>query len=141
MQHGNAKWFPTWTRNYNYYVTAQWNKTLSDHHKVALMVGNEYQNSLSKSKYVENWDATGPVDQVNIPDTAKVSRYNTPYNWAFLSFFGRFNYSFKNKFNIQLTSRWDGSSRFGVNNRYGFFPAAAFGYILSEEKWMKRFKR
>ena len=54
--------------------------------------------------------------------------------------FGRFNYSFKNKLNFQLTSRWDGSSRFGKNNRYGFFPAAAVGYILSEERFIKKYK-
>ncbi len=140
LQNGNAKWFPTWTRNYNYFVTGQWNKKINSDNKIALMIGNEYQNSLSQSKYVENFDAVGPIDQYNIPDTALVSRYNTPYNWAFLSFFGRFNYSYKNKFNLQLTSRWDGSSRFGTNNRYGFFPAAAFGYILSEESFMKKIK-
>ena len=140
QQNGNAKWFPTWTRNYNYFVTGQWNKKINENNKIALMVGNEYQNSLSQSKYVENFDAVGPVDQNSIPDTALVSRYNTPYNWAFLSFFGRFNYSYKNKFNLQLTSRWDGSSRFGTNNRYGFFPAAAFGYIVSEENFLKKNK-
>ena len=140
LQNGNAKWFPTWTRNYNYFVTGQWNKKINSDNKIALMIGNEYQNSLSQSKYVENFDAVGPIDEYSIPDTALVSRYNTPYNWAFLSFFGRFNYSYKNKFNLQLTSRWDGSSRFGTNNRYGFFPAAAFGYILSEESFMKKIK-
>jgi len=140
QQHGNAKWYPTWTRNYNYFVTGQWNKKINTDNKIALMIGNEYQNSLSQSKYVENFDAVGPIDQHNIPDTALVSRYNTPYNWAFLSFFGRFNYSYKNKFNVQLTSRWDGSSRFGTNNRYGFFPAAAFGYIVSEEAFLKKNK-
>lgn len=140
QQHGNAKWYPTWTRNYNYFVTGQWNKKINTDNKIALMVGNEYQNSLSQSKYVENFDAVGPIDKYSIPDTALVSRYNTPYNWAFLSFFGRFNYSYKNKFNLQLTSRWDGSSRFGTNNRYGFFPAAAFGYIISEEAFLKKNK-
>jgi TonB-dependent SusC/RagA subfamily outer membrane receptor len=85
QQNGNAKWFPTWTRNYNYFVTGQWNKKINNDNKIALMIGNEYQNSLSQSKYVENFDAVGPVDQNSIPDTALVSRYNTPYNWAFLS--------------------------------------------------------
>ena len=139
-QNGNAKWYPAWTRNYNYFVTANWNKEITKNQSVSVMLGHEYQNSLTHSKYVENYDATGPIDEVAIPDTALVSRYNTPYNWAFLSFFGRLNYNINNKINIQLTSRWDGSSRFGSNNRYGFFPAAAMGYILSEEKFMKKFK-
>jgi len=140
LQAGNAKWWPRWTNNYNYFVTANYNKTFNQKHDVSVMIGNEYQRSVSESKYVENFDAAGPIDKVAIPDTALVSRYNTPYTWAFLSFFGRFNYSFDKKFNVQLTSRWDGSSRFGQNNRYGFFPAAAFGYIISEEKFIKRIK-
>jgi TonB-linked SusC/RagA family outer membrane protein len=104
------------------------------------MGGTETQHSITHSNYVENFDATGPIDQVAIPDTAKIANSKTPYEWAFISYFGRFNYSFKNKLNFQLTSRWDGSSRFGKNNRYGFFPAAAVGYILSEEKFMKQYK-
>lgn len=139
-QNGNAKWWPRWTRNYNYFVTADWNKKLSDQHSISLMLGNEYQNSYSESKYVENFDALGPIDESPIPDTALVSRYNTPYEWAFLSFFGRFNYNYGGKLNVQLTSRWDGSSRFGSNNRYGFFPAAAVGYILSEEDFIKNIR-
>jgi TonB-linked SusC/RagA family outer membrane protein len=64
----------------------------------------------------------------------------TPYEWAFLSYFGRLNYSYHNKLNFQVTARRDGSSRFGRNNRYGFFPAAAVGYILSEEDFIRNIK-
>ena len=139
-QNGAAKWFPSWTMNRNQFFTAQYEKQLSRNHNISFMGGTESQHSITHSKYVENFDATGPIDQVAIPDTAKISNSKTPYEWAFISYFGRFNYSFKNKLNFQLTSRWDGSSRFGRNNRYGFFPAAAVGYILSEEKFMKQYK-
>ena len=43
---GNAKWFPTWTRNYNYFVTMQWNKEITKDHKITTMIGNEYQKGL-----------------------------------------------------------------------------------------------
>lgn len=140
QQNGNAKWFPSWTMNRNQFLTAQWNKELSKNHTVSAMAGTESQHSITKSKYVENFDATGPIDQVAIPDTARQAFSRTPYEWAFISYFGRFNYSYKNKLNFQITSRWDGSSRFGRNNRYGFFPAAAVGYIVSEEQFMKKYK-
>ncbi len=138
VQNGVAKWFPIWTANMNYYLTANWNKKITPNHGVNVMLGHEYQNARTTSKSVENLDATGPTDKVAIPDTALRAFGRTPYEWAFLSYFGRANYKFKNKFNVQLTGRVDGSSRFGRNNRYGFFPAAAVGYILSDEEFIKR---
>lgn len=147
VQQGNAKWFPTWTRNANYYTTLQYNKQLSDKHSIGAMVGHEFQSSISRGKYVENFDATASIDKSPIDPSAFITDSSrqatavqfgrTPYEWAFISYFGRFNYSFNNKLNFQVTSRWDGSSRFGRNNRYGFFPAAAIGYILSEESFIK----
>lgn len=138
VQNGVAKWFPIWTSNMNYYLTANWNKKITPDHGVNVMLGHEYQHSRTTSKSVENLDATGPTDKVAIPDTALRAFGRTPYEWAFLSYFGRANYKFKNKFNVQVTGRVDGSSRFGRNNRYGFFPAAAVGYILSDEEFIKR---
>ncbi|TJZ59925.1 TonB-dependent receptor [Sphingobacterium olei] len=57
--------------------------------------------------------------------------------WAMLSWLGRINYSFKNKWLLTGTVRKDGSSRFGVNNRWGTFPSASLGYRLSDEAFMK----
>lgn len=140
MQNGNAKWFPTYTMNKNYFATLQYDKNLGKGNSFGAMLGHEYQHSYSTSKYVENFDATGPIDQVAIPDTAKLVFGRTPYEWAFLSYFGRLNYSYHNKLNFQVTARRDGSSRFGRNNRYGFFPAAAVGYIISEEDFIRNIK-
>ena len=57
--------------------------------------------------------------------------------WRLDSYTGRVNYGFKNKYLISLTSRIDGSSRFGTGNKYGFFPSAAFAWKMSEESFMK----
>ncbi|MDO6597940.1 TonB-dependent receptor [Oceanihabitans sp. 2_MG-2023] len=54
-----------------------------------------------------------------------------------LSYFGRINYSFKNKFLFTLTGRYDGSSKFAENNKYAFFPAAAIAYKISKEKFIR----
>jgi len=53
------------------------------------------------------------------------------------SFFGRLNYSYRNKLLVTLTGRYDGSSRFAENNKWAFFPAAAVAYKLSDEKFIK----
>lgn len=53
------------------------------------------------------------------------------------SFFGRINYTFNNKWLLTVTGRYDGSSKFAKNNKWAFFPAAAIGYKLSQEKFIK----
>ena len=52
------------------------------------------------------------------------------------SFFGRANYNFDNKYLVSVSGRADGSSRFGTNNRYGFFPAVSAGWRINEEDFM-----
>ncbi|MDO6737742.1 TonB-dependent receptor [Wenyingzhuangia sp. 2_MG-2023] len=54
-----------------------------------------------------------------------------------LSFFGRINYTYNKKWLFTLTGRYDGSSKFAENNKYGFFPAGAIAYKLSQEQFIK----
>lgn len=62
------------------------------------------------------------------------------YEWAMVSFFGRVNYNYKDKFLVTATGRTDGSSRFGTDNKYAFFPSAAVAYRLSQEDFLKHSK-
>lgn len=55
--------------------------------------------------------------------------------WGLRSYFGRFNYNFKDKYLFEANGRYDGSSRFTGNNRYSFFPSFSAGWRLSEEKF------
>ncbi|TRX60043.1 TonB-dependent receptor [Fulvivirga sp. M361] len=54
-----------------------------------------------------------------------------------VSFFGRANYTYKGKYLVTATGRYDGSSRFGANNEFAFFPSAAVGWRISEEGFLK----
>lgn len=54
------------------------------------------------------------------------------------SFFGRINYNLMEKYLLTLNFRVDGSTKFGDNNKYGFFPSAAFAWRMSEEKFIKK---
>jgi len=56
------------------------------------------------------------------------------------SFFGRVNYNFRDKYMLTFTGRFDGSSKFGENNKYGFFPSAAFAWRLTGEEFMEDMK-
>lgn len=55
---------------------------------------------------------------------------------ALISYLGRINYNYKGKYFLDLTARADGSSKFGENNKYGFFPAAAVAWNISREDFM-----
>ena len=57
-----------------------------------------------------------------------------------VSYFGRANYAFKNKYLVSASVRADGSSNFGINNQYGYFPAGSVGWVLSQEDFLKNFQ-
>ena len=58
-------------------------------------------------------------------------------DYRFLSYFARANYKFADRYLIGASARVDGSSRFGRENRYGFFPAASVGWVITEEDFLK----
>jgi TonB-linked SusC/RagA family outer membrane protein len=62
---------------------------------------------------------------------------NSATSYALLSYFGKANYVYNNRYLASATVRYDGSSRFGVNNRYGFFPAFSLGWRISEEDFFR----
>jgi len=64
------------------------------------------------------------------------TNFNTAFDWSILSYLGRVNYSFRDRYLLTATLRVDGSSRFGENNRYGYFPSVALGWRVSDEPFM-----
>lgn len=55
--------------------------------------------------------------------------------WAVQGYFGRFNYDYKNKYLLEVNARYDGSSRFPENSRWGFFPSVSAGWQVNREKF------
>ncbi|SDG24639.1 TonB-dependent receptor [Chitinophaga filiformis] len=60
--------------------------------------------------------------------------------WGLVSYLGRINYGYRDKYLLTASFRADGSSRFGVNNRFGFFPSGAIAWKVSEEPFLKNNK-
>ena len=61
--------------------------------------------------------------------------YGSHSSWAILGFFARVNYSYKNRYLIELNGRLDGSSRFPTDQQWGFFPSGSLGWVASEENF------
>ena len=69
-------------------------------------------------------------------DSEGMTNFNSAGDWAMASFIGRFNYTFRDRYMATVTNRVDGSSRFGRDNRYGWFPSFALGWIITDEPFM-----
>ena len=63
--------------------------------------------------------------------------YGSGEGYTLVSYFGKINYSYDDRYLLGLTLRYDGSSRFGRNNRYGTFPSISAGWRINEEKFMQ----
>ena len=130
---------PSYVRNMNYNIVATYSWLLNDSHNFTFMAGHEYQYSQTE-KYKYNFDQDDnlekPIYEDKNPWNDIDPEYEAIQKWSFMSVFGRVNYMYKEKYIGQFTARTDGSSRFGSNNRFGFFPTVALGWIISEENFM-----
>ncbi len=110
-------------------------------HSINAMAGLSYQKYNTK---VTTVDVTGNVtDNMPISNTylqAKSTTKSTETGNALASVFGRVSYSYLGKYLLNANLRRDGSSRFGLDKRYGIFPSASVGWRFSDEKFLKFFK-
>ncbi|MDR7130767.1 TonB-linked SusC/RagA family outer membrane protein [Algoriphagus sp. 4150] len=71
-------------------------------------------------------------------DASQITRADTDMiEWGLMSFMGRLNYDYKNKYLFTATMRADGSSKFGANNRFAYFPSVALGWNIRSENFMQ----
>jgi TonB-linked SusC/RagA family outer membrane protein len=126
------------TDNYVSWVnenTINYKTTINDHHLEALAgytIQNfqAFNNSANGSNYP---DASIPY--ISAAATTTGTSGNT--EWALLSYIGRVNYNYKDKYLLSGAIRRDGSSKFGENKRFGVFPSISAGWTLTKESFMK----
>jgi TonB-linked SusC/RagA family outer membrane protein len=130
-------WNLRWTNTLGYEIR------LKDIHRITLLAGQELTNSggtnmrISGRKYPANFteaNAFAMISQYG-SDLVISSGVNTP--GRILSYFGRANYSLLDKYMLTATFRADGSSNFSPEHRWGYFPAGAIAWRISEESFMK----
>ncbi|WP_234733040.1 SusC/RagA family TonB-linked outer membrane protein [Tellurirhabdus bombi] len=121
-----------WTTN----NTLSYLKTFGNHN-IDVLGGVTYQEQTLQALSSE---ARGfPNDQFQkIASAARIlSGSSTETGYSILSYVARANYKYMDRYLIGVSGRVDGSSRFGTNNRYGFFPSVSAGWILNEEAFIK----
>lgn len=108
-------------------------------HDLTAMAGQEYVN-----RWTRNFKASAtnfPNDEIGLADLSLglpgVPESSENYDDKLLSFFARVNYGFMDKYLFTASVRADGSSKFGKNNKWGYFPAFSAAWRLSEEEFIK----
>ncbi len=122
-----------------YNLTANYNVDIKDHTFSALL-GTSYESSFAE--YLGATRGDFPADtftDMSAGATSGTDYTNSPsmYEWKMMSYFGRLNYDYKDKYLVEVNARIDGSSRFHPDNRYGFFPSGSVAWRISQEDFME----
>jgi len=127
-----------WTQVFNYTTNNVLRyETSRQDHNLEVLGGMSYQESTTKYNNVDAQQFPSNAYKKITSAASITAGTSTETGFSFLSYFARANYKFKDRYLVGLSGRADGSSRFGADNRYGFFPAGSAGWILSEEGFLK----
>ena len=119
--------------------TLSYNKTINENHTIGAVIGFTYQNFLYRSLggsgngYLSNVTETydlGLASNPGIPSSGYTKS-------VLMSYLGRVNYSFKNKYLLTASLRADGSSKYSAGSKWGYFPSGAFAWKVKEEGFLK----
>lgn len=125
-------------------TTLNYSKTFAQKHDLKLMAGYSYQKTISDDgiRGTNNYftsDATG-ADNLAVGNGDKAihfQNYPNKKESILVSFFGRINYGFDNRYLLTATLRRDGSSKFGANNKWAMFPSVSAAWKITGEKFME----
>lgn len=136
---------PAWGNYYNSNTTnwlieniLTWNKTIANDHNVDVLLGYTTQKSTTEWSRINASDY--PDDEVYWFNaaTTKVGQGDRG-QWAMISYLGRLNYDFKERYLLSLSFRRDGCSRFGSEAKFANFPSVSAGWIASDEAFLKKY--
>ncbi|GGE99522.1 SusC/RagA family TonB-linked outer membrane protein [Hymenobacter cavernae] len=107
-------------------------------HNISALVG--YSNEWTRQDRSQQVATKLPNDWTylfNSSNSTTTTNTTVPYTTKLISYFGRVQYNYKEKYLLAASLRRDGSSKFGVNSHWGYFPAASVGWRVSDEEFMK----
>ena len=119
-------------------LIVRYNKTFGTDHEFAAMAGYngqwyDYRNNNSSKRGMSSWTLH---EQSTASINENINSYYT--NWRMSSWFGRLNYAYKSRYLAEVNLRYDGSSRFSPDSRWGLFPSFSAGWRISEEAFMAK---
>lgn len=122
-------------------VVANYEKTFCKRHNLNIMAGYEdYMYTYESMNAVTNDMELSQFPYLDLANSNSLSTGGNAYQNAYRSVFGRIMYNYDSRYYIQLNARGDASSRFHRRHRWGFFPSASIGWVLTNENFMKGIK-
>ena len=116
---------------------ADYEDTFGDAHYFKGMVGYNYEQSTYKSTYVQrNGLLLDDSENINLALGDAITTSGGYNRWRVAGGFFRLNYAFKDRYLLEVNGRYDGSSKFGKNNKYAFFPSAGLAWNITQEDFM-----
>lgn len=117
-------------------------RTFNENHALTVMAGHSYNWDTGRGLYTTARGFVNDVlqnENMNAGNPNLRQIYNDGYYLSkLLSFYGRINYSLKDKYLLTATMRADGSTKFGKNNKWGYFPSGAVSWKMHNEPWLKQ---
>lgn len=122
--------------------TLNYVKTIAEKHSINALLGTETITNNGENIGGARQDYVNTDDPFRYLDYGGLNIKNyaggSASSWALISFFGSANYGYDNKYFASGTIRADGSSRFGPNNKWGYFPSVSGAWVISKEKFMEK---
>lgn len=125
--------------NYTLENILTYNKTFNSVHNFNVTALQSFQQDRREETNINVQGIPAPSQLYHrLGDAAQITGANTNLiEWSLLSYMARLNYDYKGKYMLTGTIRADGSSRFGENNKFGYFPSVAFGWNMHQESFLK----
>lgn len=116
-----------------------YDKTINEDHYINAILGASFQKSMSRSLTMAAMPGSFNNEIIHTLNNAIINPAATrssESHWGLASYFSRINYSYQDKYLLSASFRTDGSSRFGPNSRWGFFPSASVAWRMSQEEFL-----
>ena len=120
----------------NLYAT--YNLTLKDNHNFKFMTGFNQERKQSSSLSATSYDQIAPSAPTIGGNVGELTASNSYSDYAIRGGFFRFNYNYMDKYLFEANGRYDGSSKFPKDDRFGFFPSFSAGWNIARESWMEK---
>ncbi len=119
-------------------LTANYTKKFADKHDINALLGyNVETQTLKKLNSQRDGIILPNKPDFNLMDGLNFNITGGGNEWAYLGLFYRFNYAYDSKYLIELNGRYDGSSKFPEDQRFGFFPSVSAGWVVSNESFFQ----
>lgn len=125
----------------SFFQTLNWTKNIADQHNVNLLLGFSMESFYDSNfeAYIEGFLG----NELPELDAGTINKDvgGTSSESKLMSYFGRTNYSFLDKYLFEFNFRYDGSSRFAKGKRWGFFPSFSVGWLINKEPFLQNFQK